>query len=41
MLFFIRALLTGAPFPKQGEMRYSRIRLALDLAATVPGGAVG
>jgi hypothetical protein len=36
MLFFIRALLAGERFPDQQEMLYSRFRLALDLASTVP-----
>ena len=36
MLFFIRALLAGELFPRQSELRYCRLRLALDLASTVP-----
>jgi hypothetical protein len=36
MLFFIRALLAGERFPRQSELRYCRLRLALDLASTIP-----
>ena len=35
MLFFIRALLEGKKFVRQGELRHCRLRLALDLAGTV------
>jgi hypothetical protein len=41
-LFFIRALAFGRAFPEfmMSTMRYCRLRLALDLASTVPGGGV-
>jgi hypothetical protein len=35
MLFFIRSLLEARRFVHQSELKYCRLRLALDLASTV------